>query len=991
VRAQPVRIAIDLETTGLRPEQDAIVEIGALKFAGDDVLDTFEALVAPGVPLPYRIQRLTGITPAQLRDAPPLSDVLPRLRTFLGDAPLVGHSVPFDAAFLHRHGIARRNPLVDTYELASALLPGLANYSLAAVGAALGVHSPTYHRALADARLSRDVFLALLARLDALDGSTLAALGRLATPPDWTVAYFVRQELRARGQAVHPSSAGDALGTLGDQLAAKLGMNPAVLSLAIPRDTLPLLLDVAPSVDAAASPSDSVDDDAARANAITASIRDNLTIGGPLLIEAQNDVTSLIACLAPAVAWAHEQGERVIVSAADGESLRRLARHLLPRAYTAAGVAPADVPAAELAERDAYLCLHRWFGAARLARDGQLPHELARGLAKLTVWAGVTRTGTVSEVALAGQEQAAWDRARSGVEFADSIAGCAYRRDGYCLVARAQDAAAEARLVLTTHRGLAAHLAGEDDLLPAAARVLVLDAHLLDGALREAQSTALDRQELLARLAILADVEPGGRRAGLLHLAAQRLDRTGEARERTWAGQIERARQYVERFFQALERLLAEAQGKSSGSADGGAEGGESRMLRIDAGTRQLTSWAGVTQAWAALDERLATVAKAAREAAQLTLGAAAVNPPAGDGLATDLLGAARLLDRTRRQTEDILHAADESTRVYWLRVPYPQSAEGDRRRDGAVAQRPRGKPGGLNLQAPDMSGSRERPNEANGGAEPSEAPELHSAPCRSGELLAPLWAPGSGVVLASPALAVAGDFTYARVSLGLPDTTQTLGSSLDRADQTLLCLPTDVPEPNAPQFQRRLDDALVSLAVALGGDLVAIFPSHAALRSSALAIRRLLERHDILVLAQGQDGSARQIWQTFRTEPRVVLLGAGAFWEGAEQEKRPPACVVVSRVPFPALADPLLGARAEQWPDPQSQFVVPHAALRVRHALGGLAWSHRRRNAVVLFDRRLQTRSYGPTILGTLPRCTQYQETMAQVAERAAEWVAQG
>jgi Rad3-related DNA helicase len=122
------------------------------------------------------------------------------------------------------------------------------------------------------------------------------------------------------------------------------------------------------------------------------------------------------------------------------------------------------------------------------------------------------------------------------------------------------------------------------------------------------------------------------------------------------------------------------------------------------------------------------------------------------------------------------------------------------------------------------------------------------------------------------------------------------------------------------------------------------------------------------------------------------VLLGAGAFWEGGEQPDvpdQPPACVVVTRVPFPALSDPLLAARAEMWSDPQNQFVVPHSALRVRQALGGLAWSHRQRNAVVLFDRRLQTRAYGPTILGTLPRCTQYQEEMGQIAERVVEWVA--
>jgi Rad3-related DNA helicase len=140
--------------------------------------------------------------------------------------------------------------------------------------------------------------------------------------------------------------------------------------------------------------------------------------------------------------------------------------------------------------------------------------------------------------------------------------------------------------------------------------------------------------------------------------------------------------------------------------------------------------------------------------------------------------------------------------------------------------------------------------------------------------------------------------------------------------------------------------------------------------------------------MAQGQDGSVRQLWQTFRSESRVVLLGAGAFWEGTIPLERPPACIVIARVPFPALSDPLLAARADTWDDQQNQFVVPHAALKLRQSLGGLAWSHWRRNAVVLFDRRLQTRGYGPTILGTLPRCTPCEEPAAQIVECVEEWV---
>ncbi|HKB46635.1 MAG TPA: 3'-5' exonuclease, partial [Ktedonobacterales bacterium] len=78
--SHPVRVAIDLETTGLASDQDSIIEIGAVKFAGDVVLDTFESLVSPRQPLPYRVQRLTGIRPADLVGTPAFADLATALR-----------------------------------------------------------------------------------------------------------------------------------------------------------------------------------------------------------------------------------------------------------------------------------------------------------------------------------------------------------------------------------------------------------------------------------------------------------------------------------------------------------------------------------------------------------------------------------------------------------------------------------------------------------------------------------------------------------------------------------------------------------------------------------------------------------------------------------------------------------------------------------------------------------------------------------------------
>ncbi len=131
-----IRVALDLETTGLHVEQDAILEVAAVKFQDSEVIDTFETFVAPGRSIPYRVQRLTGITPDLLAGAPPFDAVVRRLQSFLGDHPIVGHSIPFDAGFLRRWGLARTNPLIDTFELATVMLPSLSSYNLGQVAEA---------------------------------------------------------------------------------------------------------------------------------------------------------------------------------------------------------------------------------------------------------------------------------------------------------------------------------------------------------------------------------------------------------------------------------------------------------------------------------------------------------------------------------------------------------------------------------------------------------------------------------------------------------------------------------------------------------------------------------------------------------------------------------------------------------------------------------------------------------------------------------------
>jgi len=168
-----IYVALDLETTGLNPERDAITEIGVVKFRDEQVLETWSSLVNPQRPIPYRVQQLTGITQEEVAAAPSFSSVIGTLLRFIKDYPIVGHSVSFDLGFLNRQGIFLSNQTIDTFELASILLPHVARYSLGKLAEAMNIQFPTRHRALEDAMATKDLFLALVEQASKLDMSVI--------------------------------------------------------------------------------------------------------------------------------------------------------------------------------------------------------------------------------------------------------------------------------------------------------------------------------------------------------------------------------------------------------------------------------------------------------------------------------------------------------------------------------------------------------------------------------------------------------------------------------------------------------------------------------------------------------------------------------------------------------------------------------------------------------------------------------------------------
>ena len=168
----PDCIIFDLETTGLDPESEEIIEISALKIVNGEVAEEFSTLVNPGRPIPDISVEITGITDNMVKDAPAISEALPAFKDFIGDFVLVGHNIrSFDLLFIQRDAIKYlggkiANDYVDTLLLAQRYLPELESKSLGSLASHYGVSYEGAHRALADCRINFEVYKHLKGEID---------------------------------------------------------------------------------------------------------------------------------------------------------------------------------------------------------------------------------------------------------------------------------------------------------------------------------------------------------------------------------------------------------------------------------------------------------------------------------------------------------------------------------------------------------------------------------------------------------------------------------------------------------------------------------------------------------------------------------------------------------------------------------------------------------------------------------------------------------
>ncbi|WP_287156868.1 helicase C-terminal domain-containing protein [Chloroflexus sp.] len=919
-----IYVAIDVETTGLQSGLDEIIEVAAVTFRGHEILDRFEQLVRPRQAVPLKITRLTGIDPAALAQAPRFNEIGADLARFIGNRPIVGHSIGFDLTMLRAQGMQFNQPVYDTFELATLLLPQVSSYKLSALAAHLGIPHPDAHRALNDAEVTARLFAMLSERMLQLDLATLSEMvrlmGKIGTPLRDLFEEALRQ--KARNAFRDPILAQQSTGTISAEptlfSSAPDTGSPELPPLRPTGDTRPLDLDqiadlFSPEgVFGQAFPGyEPRPPQIEMARAVATAFNHS----EPLIVEAGTGTGKSMAYLVPATLYAAQRGERVVISTNTINLQDQLYNKDIPdlqRIFATAGLP--TFRAALLKGRSNYLCLKRYHELRRLEN---LTTEEVRALLKIQLWLPTTTSGDRTELPLVDREQSAWNRVNVSVETCTG-ARCPHFRE--CYFFRARRAAESAHLVVVNHALLIADLAAASQVLPPYDHLVIDEAHNLEDVATDQLSFNLDQASLLKFLDDL--FQTGGAQvvSGLLSelpAVLSEIGGGGAAGERITAAiermrpSLIRARTAVYECFNLLTRFV-QLDPESGGQYD--------TRLRLTKGVRQRPEWQEIELAWQNLNDILALIGN---ELAGIEVQLRELEEAAG-GL-DDLLLRTEVLRRfatdARVRSGHVIFGDDDS--ICWLTY--------DRQRDVLT---------------------------------------LTAAPLSVAEILqSQLFAQKQTSILASATLSIAGTFDFVKSRIGLEDCQELmLDSPFDYAQQALVYIPNDIPEPNQRGYQPMIEQAIIDLAIASGGRMLALFTASNALRQTYTAIQEVLEDHGIGVMAQGIDGSRKALVDRLKEFPRSVLLGTNSFWEGVDVVGDALSVLVITKLPFAVPTDPIVAARSELFTDPFNEYSVPQSILRFKQGFGRLIRSREDRGIVVVLDRRLLTKKYGQQFLDSLP-----------------------
>jgi ATP-dependent DNA helicase DinG len=925
-------VALDIETTGLDPQKDAIIEIGAVRFNNNRIENEWETLINPGRKIPPFITQLTGISDHMVMEAPSIHDIVADFQHFVGDTSVLGHNVGFDLSFLRKQGLFKLNDALDTYEIAAVLLPTASRYGLSSLAQQLNIPLKANHRAMADARVTSEVYRSLYEIALDLPIQLLAEIVHLSENINWSGFGFFYSVLRDRSKETISASQvrQGYYGPLFDGYSARelTPLAPNEQQVSLDPD------EVASALEPGGIFAHHFPNYEYRPQQIEMlrEVTRALSEGRHLLVEAGTGTGKSMAYLLPAALWALKNSQRVVISTNTINLQDQLIKKDIPDLRSAMGI---NLSATVMKGRSNYLCPRR---LENLRRRGPDNADEMRVLGKVLVWLQTTASGDRNEINLNGfSEREVWLR-MSAEDEGCTTENC-LKRGGICPFYRARQAALSSHILIVNHALLLADVATGNRVLPEYNYVIVDEAHHLEEATTNALSFKITQSMIDHALRELGSPKAGAL-GKLVEILKDHIPPSDYAAINRFIQQVtDLAFQFQstsQSFFQAIDGFLLEQR-------DGNDIGMYAHQERILPATRTQPAWGDVEAAWEECETSL---------------------NPLNENIAQMLQALGDLRDELPEENEDAISNLSSLHRRF---------NEMQSNLDGMVFE-PR---------ADVIYWFEIQPN--------GRQMSLNAAPLHIGPLMQKyLWNDKSSVILTSATLTAAGEFNYLRGRLNADEAYElAVGSPFDFESSVLLYIANDIPEPSDRSgHQRAVEQGILRLCTATGGKALVLFTSYDQLRRTSQFLSPRLAQKDIRVYEQGEGASANMLLENFRADEHAVLLGTRAFWEGVDVPGEALSVLIIVKLPFDVPSDPIVSARSETFEDPFSEYSLPEAILRFRQGFGRLIRTQSDRGVVAIFDRRIMSKRYGRLFTDSLPTCTTRSGSINDLPQLAVRWL---
>ncbi len=686
--------------------------------------------------------------------------------------------------------------------------------------------------------------------------------------------------------------------------------------------------------------------------AMAAQIATLFNDGGVGLLEAGTGVGKSMGYLVPALRWAAANGERTIVSTNTINLQEQLVGKDLP--FLAGALTDQKVRFALLKGWRNYLCLMR-LEQARLGGTALFEAGMAAELGQLEAWAERTSDGSIADLPTPPRPEV-WDEVAAEPDLCQRMK-CPHFDN--CFLFRARREAAQADVIVVNHHLLLSDVAvrraqqnWEDAaVLPAYKRLVVDEGHHLEDAAAAHLGTSVTRRAL-QRLFSRLDRRGKGLLGALVSRLAEKTDLLSVASLDLVQSRLipaaHGARDKADLVFDLLQAWV-EQQGQPvirfgpDFARDPVWEAGLGGAL-----TDLLADIELLHESLRLVRERLETDEKRAEALAPLLGELRAVArrlAAAGDGLGRALQPEKA---RARKDGEKASREPEESVRWVELR---------GKEKNVVVTAVP------LDL-APILREDLFK--------------RVRTAVITSATLATRAERRTSRHAVGDRTAMDAGSFAFLASRLGItgPEfepTTAVFPSPFDYARQALLVVPTDAPAPNVdgPAHFLHVVRHLLDTAAASDGGMFALFTSHRDVRQAAAELRARGADRRWPLLVHGED-TRDALLRRFRESGRAVLIGTASFWEGVDVPGDALRALLLAKLPFRVPTDPVTAAQCEsieaRGGDSFRDYMLPHAALRLKQGFGRLVRTAHDRGVVVLADPRIVTKGYGRDLLEGLP-----------------------